>query len=199
MTLLPDILGQDATPFDFRFEDDDGVKHEVAQAVLVSNNAYLLNSGRSARVPHVPGRRRIGHSRHGERLPADPTAQVDVFLKCSHRASISAPATPRCWPGSMARRCSSMPRCGWSPDPGAARPRAAGRAPRGRPAERRTRLQDLQTAVECRARSLARPGKRAIREEEQMPTPTHQSGQNRRIIGSPTTTTSTSNGSPILQ
>ena len=45
LTLLPDILGQDATPFDFRFEDDDGVKHEVAQAVLVSNNAYLLNSG----------------------------------------------------------------------------------------------------------------------------------------------------------
>ena len=73
LTLLPDILGQDATPFDLRFKDDDGVKHEVAQAVLVSNNAHLLNSGRPVRVPHVPGRRRIGHSRHGgEGLPRHP-------------------------------------------------------------------------------------------------------------------------------
>ena len=43
--LLPDIFGDDAERFDLRFEDPDGVSHEFAHMLLVSNNAYVLTPG----------------------------------------------------------------------------------------------------------------------------------------------------------
>jgi diacylglycerol kinase family enzyme len=102
LTLLPDILGQDATPFDLRFEDDDGVKHEVAQTVLVSKNPYLLTLGDALGyrtcldggelgilVMAVKDSRTI--PRAVERLLADPTAQVDGFFQwCAPRFHVSS-------------------------------------------------------------------------------------------------------------
>jgi len=40
--MLPDLLGPDAHPLDLRFTDGDGVRHETAQLVMVSNNPYAL-------------------------------------------------------------------------------------------------------------------------------------------------------------
>ena len=90
LNLLPEMLGQDATPFDLRFEDEDGAKHEVAQMVLVSNNPYLLTPGDpygyrtrldggelGILVMAVKDSRTI--PRAVERLIADPTAAVDGF------------------------------------------------------------------------------------------------------------------------
>jgi diacylglycerol kinase family enzyme len=45
MNLLPDMLGEDAKPFDLRFKGPDGAKHEFAQMLLVSNNPYVLMPG----------------------------------------------------------------------------------------------------------------------------------------------------------
>jgi diacylglycerol kinase family enzyme len=42
-TLLPDLLGPDAKPFDLRFHGPDGGERETAQLVLVSNNPYVLD------------------------------------------------------------------------------------------------------------------------------------------------------------
>jgi diacylglycerol kinase family enzyme len=42
-TMLPDLLGPDATPFDLRFLGPDGREQETAQLVLVSNNRYVLD------------------------------------------------------------------------------------------------------------------------------------------------------------
>ena len=40
--MLPDLLGPDARPLDLRFVDGDGVRHDTAQLVMVSNNPYAL-------------------------------------------------------------------------------------------------------------------------------------------------------------
>jgi diacylglycerol kinase family enzyme len=40
--MLPDLLGPDAHPLDLRFTDGDGVRHETAQLLMVSNNPYAL-------------------------------------------------------------------------------------------------------------------------------------------------------------
>ncbi|MGZ6690028.1 MAG: diacylglycerol/lipid kinase family protein [Solirubrobacteraceae bacterium] len=42
-TMLPELLGPDATPFDLRFRGPDGSEHETAQLILVSNNRYVLD------------------------------------------------------------------------------------------------------------------------------------------------------------
>ena len=42
-TMLPDLLGPDATPFDLRFRGPDGGEQQTAQLVLVSNNRYVLD------------------------------------------------------------------------------------------------------------------------------------------------------------
>ncbi len=42
-TMLPALLGPDATPFDLRFRGPDGREQETAQLVLVSNNRYVLD------------------------------------------------------------------------------------------------------------------------------------------------------------
>jgi diacylglycerol kinase family enzyme len=41
--MLPDLLGPEAQPLDLRFADGDGVRHETAQLVMVSNNPYALD------------------------------------------------------------------------------------------------------------------------------------------------------------
>ena len=42
-TMLPDLLGPDATPFDLRFRGPGGGEQQTAQLVLVSNNRYVLD------------------------------------------------------------------------------------------------------------------------------------------------------------
>jgi diacylglycerol kinase family enzyme len=42
-TMLPELLGPHATPFDLRFRGPDGRERETAQLVLVSNNRYVLD------------------------------------------------------------------------------------------------------------------------------------------------------------
>jgi diacylglycerol kinase family enzyme len=42
-TMLPDLLGPDAKPFDLRFQGPDGGERQTAQLVLVSNNPYVLD------------------------------------------------------------------------------------------------------------------------------------------------------------
>jgi diacylglycerol kinase family enzyme len=42
-TMLPELLGPDATPFDLRFRGPDGREQETAQLILVSNNRYVLD------------------------------------------------------------------------------------------------------------------------------------------------------------
>jgi diacylglycerol kinase family enzyme len=41
--MLPDLLGPRARPLDLRFTDGDGVPHETAQLIMVSNNPYQLD------------------------------------------------------------------------------------------------------------------------------------------------------------
>ena len=41
---LPDLLGPDADSLDLHFVDGEGVAHDTAQVVLVSNNPYVLDS-----------------------------------------------------------------------------------------------------------------------------------------------------------
>ncbi|HWJ97060.1 MAG TPA: diacylglycerol kinase family protein, partial [Acidimicrobiales bacterium] len=43
-SMLPELLGPDAEPFDLRFEGPDGVDHAGAQVIQVSNNPYVLSS-----------------------------------------------------------------------------------------------------------------------------------------------------------
>jgi len=40
--MLPDLLGPDAHPLDLRFADGDGIRHDTAQLLMVSNNPYAL-------------------------------------------------------------------------------------------------------------------------------------------------------------
>ncbi|HXD68909.1 MAG TPA: diacylglycerol kinase family protein [Gaiellales bacterium] len=40
--MLPELLGPDAHPLDLRFADGDGVRHDTAQLLMVSNNPYAL-------------------------------------------------------------------------------------------------------------------------------------------------------------
>jgi diacylglycerol kinase family enzyme len=40
--MLPDLIGPDAHPLDLRFADGDGVRHDTAQLLMVSNNPYAL-------------------------------------------------------------------------------------------------------------------------------------------------------------
>jgi diacylglycerol kinase family enzyme len=42
-SMLPELLGPDATPFDLRFRGPDGREQKTAQLVLVSNNRYVLD------------------------------------------------------------------------------------------------------------------------------------------------------------
>jgi diacylglycerol kinase family enzyme len=42
-TLLPELLGPEAAPFDLRYRDGDGTQRDSAQLILVSNNAYVLD------------------------------------------------------------------------------------------------------------------------------------------------------------
>jgi diacylglycerol kinase family enzyme len=42
-TLLPELLGPEAAPFDLRYRDGDGAQRDSAQLILVSNNAYVLD------------------------------------------------------------------------------------------------------------------------------------------------------------
>lgn len=41
--MLPDLLGPDARPLDLRFTDGDGLRHDTAQLLMVSNNPYALD------------------------------------------------------------------------------------------------------------------------------------------------------------
>ena len=41
--MLPDLLGPGAQPLDLRFTDGDGVRHDTAQLLMVSNNPYALD------------------------------------------------------------------------------------------------------------------------------------------------------------
>ena len=41
--MLPELLGPDAEPFDLGFDSPDGVRHDGAQIVLVSNNPYTFS------------------------------------------------------------------------------------------------------------------------------------------------------------
>jgi diacylglycerol kinase family enzyme len=41
--MLPDLLGPGAQPPDLRFADGDGLRHETAQLIMVSNNPYALD------------------------------------------------------------------------------------------------------------------------------------------------------------
>lgn len=43
-SMLPELLGPDAEPFDLHFEGPDGVEHDGAQVIQVSNNPYVLSS-----------------------------------------------------------------------------------------------------------------------------------------------------------
>jgi diacylglycerol kinase family enzyme len=43
-SMLPELLGPDAEPFDLHFEGPDGVDHDGAQVIQVSNNPYVLSS-----------------------------------------------------------------------------------------------------------------------------------------------------------
>jgi len=43
-TMLPELLGPDADPFDLHFEGPDGQPHDTAQVIQVSNNPYVLSS-----------------------------------------------------------------------------------------------------------------------------------------------------------
>jgi diacylglycerol kinase family enzyme len=51
-TILPDLLGPDATQLDLRYTGPDGQAHPTAQLILVSNNAYQLDhpGGRGTRA-----------------------------------------------------------------------------------------------------------------------------------------------------
>jgi len=40
--MLPDLLGPDAHPLDLRYADGDGIRHDTAQLLMVSNNPYAL-------------------------------------------------------------------------------------------------------------------------------------------------------------
>jgi hypothetical protein len=42
MGMLPDFVGPAAEPFDLRFVDGDGRRHDTARLLLVSNNPYLV-------------------------------------------------------------------------------------------------------------------------------------------------------------
>jgi diacylglycerol kinase family enzyme len=42
-TMLPELLGPDAAPFDLRFRDSEGRRRDSAQLILVSNNPYVLD------------------------------------------------------------------------------------------------------------------------------------------------------------
>jgi len=42
-TMLPELLGPNATPFDLRYRDPDGRMRSSAQLILVSNNPYVLD------------------------------------------------------------------------------------------------------------------------------------------------------------
>jgi diacylglycerol kinase family enzyme len=42
-TMLPELLGPDATPFDLRYRDPEGRMRSSAQLILVSNNPYVLD------------------------------------------------------------------------------------------------------------------------------------------------------------
>lgn len=43
-SMLPELLGPEAEPFDLHFEGPDGVDHDGAQVIQVSNNPYVLSS-----------------------------------------------------------------------------------------------------------------------------------------------------------
>lgn len=43
-SMLPELLGPDAEPFDLHFEGPDGQPHDTAQVIQVSNNPYVLSS-----------------------------------------------------------------------------------------------------------------------------------------------------------
>jgi diacylglycerol kinase family enzyme len=55
-SMLPDLLGPDASKFDLRFSGPDGRLHETAQLVLISNNEYVVDrlSGFGTRA-HLDG------------------------------------------------------------------------------------------------------------------------------------------------
>ncbi len=59
-TMLPELLGPDATPFDLRFRGPDGRERETAQLVLVSNNRYVLD-----RLGGIGSRPRLDSGRLG--------------------------------------------------------------------------------------------------------------------------------------
>jgi diacylglycerol kinase family enzyme len=52
LTMLPDLLGPEAEPFDLQFVGPDGTSHPSAHMILVSNNPYQLTQigGRATRV-----------------------------------------------------------------------------------------------------------------------------------------------------
>jgi diacylglycerol kinase family enzyme len=59
-TMLPELLGPRATPFDLRFRGPDGRERETAQLVLVSNNRYVLD-----RLGGIGSRPRLDSGRLG--------------------------------------------------------------------------------------------------------------------------------------
>ena len=100
--LLPDILGEDSSPFDLRFESPDGAKHNFAQMLLVSNNPYVLTPGDTFGY-----RTRLDGGELGifvmamedpltigdmaKLLVADPTAHVDGFMEwCARRFEVGS-------------------------------------------------------------------------------------------------------------
>jgi diacylglycerol kinase family enzyme len=59
-TMLPELLGPHATPFDLHFRGPDGRERETAQLVLVSNNRYVLD-----RLGGIGSRARLDGGRLG--------------------------------------------------------------------------------------------------------------------------------------
>ena len=87
LTMLPDLLGPDAEPFDLRFVGPDGHAYPTAHMILVSNNPYQLTQigGRATRARMDSGLlglvalRIDGPSNVGELVALQATGQIKRF------------------------------------------------------------------------------------------------------------------------
>jgi diacylglycerol kinase family enzyme len=75
-TLLPELIGPQAKPFDLRYRDGDGTQRDSAQLILVSNNAYVLD-----RLAGMGSRPRLDTGRLGiVTAEISGTAQAAAFV-----------------------------------------------------------------------------------------------------------------------